>query len=141
MNDDDARLDAIFSEWAAWVRTKRLYSPSPNPKSIIGRLRLQQGLSEPPDAALSPEMARLHLAIMAAGDRGNLIVAEFLHRPTFRHMVGRAPDGEPIYRRRMIKEMAAAAGIRNESWRRSVRRACRDVYARSQAIILVDENA
>lgn len=135
-DDEDARLERIFCEWADWVRSKRLYSPSPNPKSVIGRLRLQSGLSEPPDAALSTEMARLHLAIMAAGDRGSMVVAEFLHRPTFRRIVGRAPNGDPIMRRRLIKEMSAAAGIRDESWRRSIRRACREIYRRSQAIEL-----
>ena len=138
---DDQQLNAVFAEWAEWCRSKRLYSPNPNPRSIIGQLRLQAGLIEPRDRDLSPDMARLHLSIMAGGDRGHLIVAHYLHRPYYKHRVGTAPNGEPIYRRRMVKEMAAAAGIERESWNRAVRRACRDVYSRAQAIADVTESA
>lgn len=132
MNDQE--LNAVFAEWADWCRSKRLYSPNPHPPSIIGRLRMQAGLSRPLDFDLSADMARLHLAIMGAGDRGHLIVAHFLHRPFYKHRTGTDPNGEPIYRRRMVKEMAAAAGMARESWNRAVRRACRDVYGRSQGI-------
>jgi len=34
----DSDLHRIFGEWAAWVRSKRLFAPSPNPQSIIGSL-------------------------------------------------------------------------------------------------------
>jgi hypothetical protein len=139
MNDQE--LNALFSEWAGWCRSKRLYSPNPHPQSIIGRLRLQSRLSTPADFDLSADMARLHLAIMGAGDRGHLIVAHYLHRPYFKHRVGTAPDGEPIFRRRLVKEMASAAGIARESWNRAVRRACRDVYERSRAIDRVTDTA
>lgn len=132
MNDQE--LNALFCEWASWCRSKRLYSPNPNPRSIIGRLRLHANLHEPRDPELSADMARLHLAIMGAGDRGHLVVAHYLHRPYYKHRVGTAPNGEPIYRRRMVKEMAAAVGIERESWNRAVRRACRDIHARMQAI-------
>lgn len=138
---EDQQLNALFCEWANWVRSKRLYSPNPNPRSIIGQLRLQAGLIEPRDRDLSPDMARLHLSIMAAGDRGHLIVAHFLHRPYYKHRVGTTTQGEPIFRRRLIKEMAAAAGIARESWNRSVRRACRDVYARAQNLARVTDEA
>jgi hypothetical protein len=131
---DDQQLNAIFCEWAEWVRSKRLYSPNPNPPSIIGRLRLQAGLAAPRDFDLSADMARLHLAIMGGGDRAHLVVAHFLHRPYYQRRVGTDPQGSPIYRRRMVKEMAAAAGIARESWNRSVRRACRDIYSRAQGI-------
>jgi hypothetical protein len=130
---DDQQLNALFCEWALWCRSKRFYSPNPNPQSIIGRLRLQAGLSEPRDPDLSSEMARLHLAIMGAGQRGHIIVAHYLHRPYYKHQVGKDPEGNPIWRRRMVKEMAAEAGMQRESWNRAVRRACRDAYARMLA--------
>lgn len=136
---DDQQLALYFAEWADWCRSKRLYSPSPNPKSIIGTLRMPSGGREPPDRPLSAEMARLHLAIMGSGDRAQLIVAHFLLRPHFRHQVGTDPRGQPIYRRRLVKELAAAAGIERESWNRSVRRACRDVYERMSAAASVTE--
>jgi hypothetical protein len=137
----DQELNAMFSEWALWCRSKRLYSPNPNPRSIIGSLRLQASLSEPRDPDLSPEMARLHLAIMAGGQRGHIIVAHYLHRPYYKHQVGIDPEGKPIFRRRMVKEMAAGAGIQRESWNRAVKRACRDAYARMLAIGHVTEEA
>lgn len=128
----DQELNARFSEWATWVRSKRLYSPNPNPRSIIGSLRLSGG-GEPADRALSVEMARLHLAVLGAGDRGALVAAHYLLRPYYRREVV-GEDGKPTYKRRKVRELAEAVGCNPAGWSRSVRRACREIYERAQSI-------
>lgn len=132
MTDQD--LNALFAEWAAWVRSKALYSPNPHPRSILGALRMPSGHQDGPSAPLSAEMARLHLAIMGSGDRGQLIVAHYLLRPYERRQVGVDERGMPVFKRRLIKELAYAAGIEPASWARSVKRACRDVHERMCAV-------
>jgi hypothetical protein len=129
----DQELNARFAEWATWVRSKRLYSPSPNPRSIIGGLVLTGG-GEPADRALSAEMARLHLAVISAGDRGSLVAAHYLLRPYYRREVGTDKQGRPIYKRRKVRELAEAVGYSPASWSRSVKRACREIWERAESM-------
>lgn len=128
----DAEINSLFCEWATWVRSKRLYSPNPNTRSAIGNLLTPAGTEPGWSAELSADMARLHLSIVSAGPRGALIVAHYLERPYSKRKVGDDTKGRPIMRRVLVKQMAAAAGMRPESWNRAVRRAARQIFEQSR---------
>lgn len=135
----DQELNALFAEWASWCRSKRLFAPSPHPRSILGTMRLPSAAPEPRDRELSAELARLHLAIMAGGERSEIIIAHYLLGPYSKFHVGDDTEGRPIYKRRLRKQMARAAGIAPAAWSRSVRRACRDAYERMTRTARLDD--
>lgn len=112
----DGEMHALFCEWAAWVRSKRLYAPSPNPQSIIGTLvRLPSGRTG--DARLDPLLASLHMAIVGAEGRdGHILSVEYLWRPYSKPKVP-------------VKRIADALGFSRQRWYQLVKDARRRVYA------------
>ncbi|MCR4301872.1 MAG: hypothetical protein NUV51_09700 [Sulfuricaulis sp.] len=71
MTDND--LHMLFYDWAQWVRSKRLYAPSPNPQSIIGSLVRLPGGNER-NARLDTTLAALHMAVSGADESHKALV-------------------------------------------------------------------
>lgn len=69
----DSDLHVLYTEWAAWCRSKRLYAPSPNPQSVIGCL-VKPPSERTGDGKLDPQIAALHLAILGADEENRGIV-------------------------------------------------------------------
>lgn len=117
----DGDLHALFCEWAAWARSRRLYSPSPNPQSIIGTLMRLPDRREG-NARLDPELAALHLAIVGAEGRdGHILSVEYLWRPYSKPKVP-------------VKKLAGALGVSRQRWYQLVKDARRRVYAASKGV-------
>jgi len=112
----DSDLHALFYEWGAWVRSRRLYSPSPNPQSIIGTLvRLPSGRTG--NAPLDARLPGLHASIMGASNRDRTILcSEYLWRPYHHPKVP-------------VKKLASALGFSRQRWYQIVKEARRRVYA------------
>ena len=119
MTDND--LHMLFYDWALWVRSKRLYAPSPNPQSIIGSLVRLPGGNER-NARLDTVLARLHVAITGAEGRdGHILSVEYLWRP---HTHPKVP----------VKKIAGALGFSRQRWYQLVKESRRRVYARVDTI-------
>jgi hypothetical protein len=104
-SERDDRLNRICEQWATWSSTRRLYgSPSMAP-GVLARLvkaSPTRPFSEHPDAACSPIMPCLHIAIDGQPKTVDRIVFE-LH---YKHRV------------RSIKTHAAVLGISRAHWYR-----------------------
>jgi hypothetical protein len=112
----DSDLHALFCEWGAWARSRRLYAPSPNPQSVIGSLVRLPGGREG-NARLDPMLAALHMAILGAEGRdGQIVSIEYLWRPYSRPKVP-------------VKRIASALGFSRQRWYQLVKDARRRVYA------------
>lgn len=112
----DGELHALFYEWGAWVRSRRLYAPSPNPQSIIGTLVRLPGNREG-DAPLDSRLPGLHASIMGASNRDKTILcSEYLWRPYHHPKVP-------------VKKIASALGVSRQRWYQLVKDARRRVYA------------
>jgi hypothetical protein len=115
-------MDAMCRQWASWGRTRRFFGPPPLDAGILGKLT-RKGTGKPstggPDAALSPEMSALNLAIAAQPMDAPRTVFE-LH---YLHQV------------RNIKIAAAHIGISRATWYRYLADFRAHVYAASHRIL------
>lgn len=101
------QLHSMFAEWAGWVRSKRLYSPSPNPQSIIGTLvRLPSGREG--NARLDPQLAALHSAIIGAEEADRILIVCYYLRAQSHRKYRRG--GVPV------KTMAHALGVSRKTF-------------------------
>lgn len=117
----DSDLHMLYTEWAAWCRSKRLFAPSPNPQSIIGCL-VKPSAGREGDAQLSPEIAALHQAILGIETRdGQIIRFEYLIRPYRRPKVP-------------VKRIAGALGFSRQRWYQLLKDARRRVYDHAQGL-------
>lgn len=104
---NNVELHSMFCEWAGWVRSKRLYSPSPNPQSIIGSLvRLPSGREG--NARLDPQLAALHAAIVGADEIDHIIIVCYYLRAQSHRKYRRG--GVPV------KTMAHALGVSRKTF-------------------------
>lgn len=104
---DNVKLHSMFCEWAGWVRSKRLYSPSPNPQSIIGTLvRLPSGREG--NARLDPQLAALHSAIIGAEEADRILIVCYYLRAQSHRKYRRG--GVPV------KTMAHALGVSRKTF-------------------------
>ena len=104
---DNVKLHSLFSEWANWVRSKRLYAPSPNPQSIIGTLvRLPSGREG--NARLDAQLAALHSAIIGADEADHMLIVCYYLRGEMKKRYRRG--GVPV------KAMAHALGVSRKTF-------------------------
>jgi len=117
----DSELHALYTDWSAWVRSKRYYSPSPNPQSVIGSLVTPKS---PPDgdAPLDQRLAALHMVILGATDEEHAIIYGYYMntRQTARYRRGTVP----------VKKMAAMMGVSRKTFYERLRKIRRDLYQR-----------
>ena len=117
----DSELHSLYTDWSAWVRSKRYYSPSPNPKSIIGSLVTPRS---PPDgdASLDARLAALHLVICGATDEEHALISGYYlnTKKTARYRRGTVP----------VKKMASLMGISRKTFYERLRTARRSLWSR-----------
>ena len=101
----DASLHALFVEYAAWCRSRRLFGPPPLNGSLLGKLssKTARPSNGGADAACSAEMSAIHLAVIAQP-------VEALDRKVF--------DLHYIWNVRSVKEAAAKLDISRAHWYR-----------------------
>ena len=96
-------IDELCWAWARWCETRRYFGPPPNLPSLLGRVQRVAGRPGDggPDAALSAQLAALHLAII-----GQPVNA--LDRCVF--------EVHYRYRPKSVKHAAALLGIGRQHW-------------------------
>lgn len=60
-----ARVERAYNlaqEWVLWLDTRRFYAP-PEKKNILARMCGDDGVKEPPDAPITPEIVAFNLAV------------------------------------------------------------------------------
>lgn len=102
--DQDHALDELCERFAHWCITRRFYGGPKPPKSLLGQIaKRTRPMRLPPDAACSPMLAAMHLALMAHP-------ADAIARRVFElHYLHRVPK---------VTSACAALGISRWHWYR-----------------------
>lgn len=104
---NNVELHSLFAEWSGWVRSKRLYSPNPNPQSIIGTLVRLPGGREG-NARLDAQLAALHSAIAGADEIDHVLIVCYYLRAQSHRKYRRG--GVPV------KTLAHALGVSRKTF-------------------------